>query len=245
MDLPAYYFLKDGQAEQKTTPEIVAVGNQLWKDPFPVRRQIPGWSDDWSNFKGVLLWLASWPRWGPHDFLHEPAASPSTRVRNRLIILGDTIPVFYDEENQGRVIFRSGEQMYITKYKGDTDDDWDFDEFQSEDIFGILPFTYSEFLDLNVNDLVSTITNRDVQTNLVNWYGVDALVISQYQLSRNAFRIRSYFCKKDGCVPDLRMMELWSNEEWEEHGRKASEAVRGHYLDDYYNSINRQSWLQK
>lgn len=229
----------------KNTPEITALANRLWKEPFTIRRQIPGWSDDWSNFKGIWHWLPSWPRWGPHDLLHDPGDIPSLRARTRLYILGDMIPVLYNEQNQGRVLFRSGERIYLTKYEGDTNDDWDFDEFQSRDILGMLPITYSEFLAQDASHLLSMINSRDAQTKLVHWYGADAIMIAQYQLSLSAFWIRSYFCKKYGSPPDFHVMESWSKEEWGEHGNRAKDANGKLFFVDYFEANNRLSWLQE
>lgn len=245
LDLPVDYYLRDKsrQLNGVTTPEIAVVANQLWMKPFPVRRDIPGWSNDWASFKGVCHWLPSWPRWGSHDLLYDPATVPSVRVRFRLDILGDMIPVLYDEQNQGRIIFRTGERMYVTKYEGDTEDDWDFDEFQTPDILGILPFTYSDFMALDVAHIVSVINSRDVQISLAEWFGSDTQVVAQYQLSLNAFCIRSYIFKKDGIVIDLRSMESWSEKEWDNRSQKSKRANWEGFFDDVFDESNRLSWL--
>lgn len=194
--------------------KLIEVAFRDWGTVAPVPN-LPGWSCDWSQFKNLDLWFASFSRWGILDKIANVDTVISTRVRYRIGTLGDMIPVLYDKSNHFRVLFRIGDRLYYCKAKsGDPDDyDHDFEMVDYPDILGILPISYSQFLQTDVRVSAGIINDVWIQRNIELDYSsrtADRMLNHVRMLNR----VREAFMKQNGEYPSDGLLESWSKSDW-------------------------------
>ena len=169
LELPLVYEIPNYLSREVLSEELVEGAIRPWHNGQQVPH-VPGWSSDWTRFKNVHHWMLQFPRWGLLDRLYDYENLICARVRLRLGTLADIIPVMYDEDNHFRVIFRIANRIYYCKSKrrldvaGDGDDD--FDGVPYPDILGILPITYSQFMESDAQTITDTISDFRSQRNI-------------------------------------------------------------------------------
>lgn len=179
--------------------------------------QIPGWSSEWSKFQYIDQWIASFPRWGIMDNIVEFDTNFSTRVRTRLGTLGEIIPVLFDKSMHYRVLFRVGDRLYYCKSAPggyEEDDDLEFDYTDHEDILGVFPISYSQFLEADLSVIENLISEHRADRNIEDNH-IDLANEHLFAHNKMFHDIKDFLVEQHGEYPGDRVLESWAKEDWD------------------------------
>lgn len=179
--------------------------------------QIPGWSSEWSKFQYIDQWIASFPRWGIMDNIVEFDTNFSTRVRTRLGTLGEIIPVLFDKSMHYRVLFRVGDRLYYCKSTPggyEEEDDLEFDYTDHEDILGVFPISYSQFLEADLSVMENLISEHRADRNIED-NRIDLANEHLFAHNKMFHDIKDFLVKQHGEYPGDRVLESWAKEDWD------------------------------
>lgn len=202
--------------------------------------QIPGWSSEWSKFQYIDQWIGSFPRWGIMDKIVEFDTNFSTRVRTRLGILGEINPVFFDKSMHYRVLFRVGDRLYYCKSAPggyEEDDDLEFDYTDHEDILGMFPISYSQFLGADLSDMVNLISehraDRTIEDNRI--YLANEHLFAHNKMFHD---IKDFLVTRQGEYPGDKVLESWAKEDWDAVRLSMTTVSEESHCDDSYCLVN-------
>lgn len=214
--MPIIYEIRGSSLPQVDKARLIEEAIRSWVTVAP-RPQIPGWSSEWSNFQYIDQWIASFPRWGIMDKIVEFDTNFSTRVRTRLGTLGEIIPVLFDKSMHYRVLFRVGDRLYYCKSAPggyEEDDDPDFDYTDHEDILGMFPISYSQFLEADLSVMESLISEHRADRNIED-NRIDLANEHLFAHNKMFHDIKDFLVEQHREYPGDRVLESWAKEDWD------------------------------
>lgn len=225
MDLPAYYSYRSLSefATQERPSFLVEDAVRLWADAFIDHPPIPGWSSNWAEFSYIKEWIPPRSLWSTYDTFYRGRLT-SFRVRNRLHIYEEITPILFNVENHARVILRAGNRVLYCKTTV-------YDDVFEEDsphvvIIGILDVTYTGFVAADSDIILAHINDFDAQRNLDD--RLPPLVISRKEYSASLITFALSEANSIGRIADEKILDEWSEDEWENLNRKFVKVFYGH-----------------
>lgn len=214
--MPIIYETRGSSLPQINKAKLLEEALRSWGTVAPPP-QIPGWSSEWSNFQYIDQWIASFPRWGIMDKIVEFDTNFSTRVRTRLGTLGEIIPVLFDKSMHYRVLFRVGDRLYYCKSAPggyEEDDDPDFDYTDHEDILGMFPISYSQFLEADLSVMDNLISEHRADRNIED-NRIDLANEHLFAHNKMFHDIKDFLVEQHREYPGDRVLESWAKEDWD------------------------------
>lgn len=207
MDIPEYYWCRGTIRPSYVPPVLVGEALKSWKPPPEslLRALIPGWSNDWTRFRNMHKWVYPVSRWGTSDscFNLRVDGPDIVFIRHELHILGDIIPVLYNEQDHNKVIFRVGKEAFV--YCRDLDGDH---------CMGAVPLPWGTLLTPEgLKGLLANFSNLD---NLTDCDNSDSGAECQSDARRTFLLIMHFLATSEIGPRPIGDPQSWSREDWKD-----------------------------
>lgn len=155
-------------------------------------------------------WIYPLSRWGTSDcnFVIGYDGPETLAIRYQLNILGDIIPVLYNENNHNIVIFRVGKDAFIYSQN-----------FDNDDCIGAITLPWDTLM--TQNGLDSILRNRSILNNLTDCDISDSGSACQSAARRGFLRIMRLLSTSEIGPKPVGDPEIWSFKDWQRLNRGA------------------------